>query len=64
MSGPAQGEQRVAIVTGGGSGIGLAISERLAVDGLRVAVFDRDGDAPPPTQSAPAEAGRSASRST
>jgi 2-hydroxycyclohexanecarboxyl-CoA dehydrogenase len=37
--------RRVAIVTGGGSGIGLAISERLAVDGNSVAIFDRDGDA-------------------
>jgi 2-hydroxycyclohexanecarboxyl-CoA dehydrogenase len=35
---------RAAIVTGGGSGIGLAICERLAADGLAVAVFDRDGD--------------------
>jgi NAD(P)-dependent dehydrogenase (short-subunit alcohol dehydrogenase family) len=35
--------ERVAIVTGGGSGIGLAISQRLAADGLAVAVFDRDG---------------------
>ncbi len=34
---------RVAIVTGGGSGIGLAISERLAADGNAVAIFDRDG---------------------
>ena len=34
----------MAIVTGGGSGIGLAVSERLAADGLMVAVFDRDGD--------------------
>jgi 2-hydroxycyclohexanecarboxyl-CoA dehydrogenase len=33
-----------AIVTGGGSGIGLAISARLAADGLAVAVLDRDGD--------------------
>jgi len=35
-------EQRVAIVTGGGSGIGLAISRRLAADGNAVAVFDLD----------------------
>jgi NAD(P)-dependent dehydrogenase (short-subunit alcohol dehydrogenase family) len=36
---------RTAIVTGGGSGIGLAISERLTTDGAAVAVFDRDGAA-------------------
>ena len=36
---------RTAIVTGGASGIGLAIAERLAQDGLKVAVFDRNGDA-------------------
>jgi NAD(P)-dependent dehydrogenase (short-subunit alcohol dehydrogenase family) len=35
----------VAIVTGGASGIGLAVSERLAAGGMPVAVFDRDGDA-------------------
>lgn len=34
-----------AIVTGGASGIGLAICERLARDGAGVAVFDLDGDA-------------------
>jgi NAD(P)-dependent dehydrogenase (short-subunit alcohol dehydrogenase family) len=33
----------VAIVTGGGSGIGLAIARRLSADGNAVAVFDRDG---------------------
>jgi NAD(P)-dependent dehydrogenase (short-subunit alcohol dehydrogenase family) len=38
-------EQRVAIVTGGGSGIGLAISQRLAADGHAVAVLDLSGDA-------------------
>jgi 2-hydroxycyclohexanecarboxyl-CoA dehydrogenase len=31
-----------AIVTGAGSGIGRAIAERLAADGLAVAIFDRD----------------------
>ena len=36
---------RTAIVTGAASGIGLAIAERLAEDGLAVAIFDRDGDA-------------------
>jgi 2-hydroxycyclohexanecarboxyl-CoA dehydrogenase len=37
--------ERVAIVTGGASGIGLAISERSAADGASVAVFDLNGDA-------------------
>jgi 2-hydroxycyclohexanecarboxyl-CoA dehydrogenase len=37
--------RRTAIVTGGASGIGLAIAQRLAADGLAVAVLDRDGDA-------------------
>jgi 2-hydroxycyclohexanecarboxyl-CoA dehydrogenase len=37
--------ERVAIVTGGASGIGLGISERLAVEGNAVAVFDLNGDA-------------------
>ncbi|GAA3219714.1 SDR family NAD(P)-dependent oxidoreductase [Actinocorallia longicatena] len=36
------GHKRTAVVTGGGSGIGLAIADRLAVDGHRVAVFDLD----------------------
>ncbi|SHM66036.1 SDR family NAD(P)-dependent oxidoreductase [Cryptosporangium aurantiacum] len=36
---------RVAVVTGGGSGIGEAISRRLAADGSPVAVLDLDGDA-------------------
>ncbi len=35
-------DARTAIVTGGGSGIGLAISRRLAADGNAVAIFDRD----------------------
>ncbi len=38
-------ETRVAIVTGGASGIGLAIAERLSADGNAVAVFDLDGSA-------------------
>jgi 2-hydroxycyclohexanecarboxyl-CoA dehydrogenase len=38
-------EQRVAVVTGGGSGIGLAIGRRLAADGHAVAVFDLEGAA-------------------
>jgi NAD(P)-dependent dehydrogenase (short-subunit alcohol dehydrogenase family) len=41
---PAWSEDRTAIVTGGGRGIGLAISKRLAAEGAAVAVFDRDGD--------------------
>ena len=36
--------QRVALVTGGAVGIGGAISERLAQDGIRVLVADIDGD--------------------
>lgn len=42
---PPWSEPRTAIVTGGASGIGLAISQRLATDGAAVAIFDRDGDA-------------------
>ncbi|HEV3282138.1 MAG TPA: SDR family NAD(P)-dependent oxidoreductase [Acidimicrobiales bacterium] len=41
----ARSTERTAIVTGGASGIGLAISERLASDGLTVVIFDRDGSA-------------------
>ena len=36
---------RVAVVTGGASGIGLGVAQRFASDGHRVAIFDRDGDA-------------------
>jgi NAD(P)-dependent dehydrogenase (short-subunit alcohol dehydrogenase family) len=36
---------RVAVVTGGGSGIGRATCARLAADGFALAVLDLDGDA-------------------
>jgi 3-oxoacyl-[acyl-carrier protein] reductase len=35
---------RVAVVTGGAQGIGLAVASRLAQDGAQVAIWDRDGD--------------------
>jgi NAD(P)-dependent dehydrogenase (short-subunit alcohol dehydrogenase family) len=52
--------ERTAIVTGGGSGIGLAIAQRLASDGLRVAIFDRDGDAGDAAAAAIGDAGGTA----
>jgi 2-hydroxycyclohexanecarboxyl-CoA dehydrogenase len=38
-------KDRVAIVTGGASGIGAAITHRLATDGAAVAILDRNADA-------------------
>jgi NAD(P)-dependent dehydrogenase (short-subunit alcohol dehydrogenase family) len=43
-AGPA-GAERVAVVTGGASGIGLAIAERLAAGGIAVAILDRNAAA-------------------
>lgn len=51
---------RVAVVTGGGSGIGLAISERLGADGLAVAVLDRDAASADAAAAAITEAGGTA----
>ena len=38
-------EGRAAVVTGGATGIGLAVAQRLAEGGARVALWDLDGDA-------------------
>ena len=35
---------RVAVVTGGASGIGLGIGQQLVADGHRVALLDRNGE--------------------
>jgi 2-hydroxycyclohexanecarboxyl-CoA dehydrogenase len=45
-------EGRVAVVTGAGGGIGGAISRRLAREGAKVAVLDRDGKAAESTAAA------------
>jgi NAD(P)-dependent dehydrogenase (short-subunit alcohol dehydrogenase family) len=41
---PARFEGRSAVVTGGASGIGLAVAGRLADEGARVSVWDRDAE--------------------
>jgi len=51
---------RVAVVTGAARGIGLGIARRLAQEGLRVALFDRDAAA----LDAASRSTRSALRST
>jgi 2-hydroxycyclohexanecarboxyl-CoA dehydrogenase len=51
---------RTAIVTGGGSGIGLAIATRLAADGAAVAVLDRDGASAEQAATSLADAGATA----
>ncbi len=57
---------RVAVVTGGASGMGAAICGRLARQGCRVAVLDVDGDAADQTAKdlQSADATRSRRRST
>lgn len=60
MTVPAWSQPRVAIVTGGGSGIGAAVSQRLATDGAAVAVFDLDGESAAATSSAIKAAGGTA----
>lgn len=44
---PASGTDRIALVTGAASGIGTACAERLAADGMSVAVVDRDRERGP-----------------
>jgi NAD(P)-dependent dehydrogenase (short-subunit alcohol dehydrogenase family) len=52
--------RRVAVVTGGGSGIGLAIVEQLAAAGHAVAVLDMDGDSAASAAAAVLDAGGTA----
>jgi 3-oxoacyl-[acyl-carrier protein] reductase len=45
MASPTALAGQVAAITGAASGLGLAIARRLAEDGVRVALWDRDADA-------------------
>ena len=60
MTVPAWSQPRVAIVTGGGSGIGEAISRRLAAEGAAVAVFDLNGQSAAETAATIEDAGGAA----
>lgn len=51
---------RVAVVTGAASGIGLGVANRLAADGIAVALLDRDGAGVTEATDALTGAGRSA----
>ena len=60
MTVSAWSQPRVAIVTGGGSGIGEAVSRRLAAEGAAVAVFDLNGQSAAETAATIEDAGGTA----